>query len=258
MIDGGRGNQVRLNRAGEIPSASACAVLLEISRGGETGLLEIYAKERVFGLILRHGAPIHANPGATPWRLGEVIEHLGLPVRGGAPELRRVMALSRDRAGEMLISRGYLTKECLDRALKEQIRLRAGEFLTLAEGRYRFWSGPEHLRAAPRQPDRWTASGLVAAVRGGSLPRPRPPRAKPAEPPEPLRRLLDRLESGPDPYAALGLPQGADARQIRRAFRRLAVSHHPDRLPGLTDPEARALHARIFAAALDAYQEIRR
>lgn len=32
-----------------------------------------------------------------------------------------------------------------------------------------------------------------------------------------------------DPYATLGISRGADARQVRDAYRRLAREHHPDR-----------------------------
>ena len=49
-----------------------------------------------------------------------------------------------------------------------------------------------------------------------------------------------------DPYAALELPWGASAEEIRRAFRRLAALHHPDRHGG--SPEAEARFKLISAA----------
>lgn len=249
---------------GDVPAESVCAILLDLHRQEETGLLEVYARGRVFRLALRRGSPIHAHPGATLWRLGEVIEHLGLPVSGGSTSLRRALALSRQRAGEVLVDRGILAPDGLERALKEQIRLRSREFLPLSEGRYRFWRGPGHLRAAPRQPDRWTAPELVIAVRSEAFARRpasarphrphRPPR--PPDPHEPLRRALQKLEGSTDPYRALGLAPGASPDQVRAAFRRLARAHHPDHLGDVTDPRALRLHARIFAAALGAYQRI--
>ncbi|KAJ3351944.1 hypothetical protein HDU83_008467 [Entophlyctis luteolus] len=42
-----------------------------------------------------------------------------------------------------------------------------------------------------------------------------------------------------DPYAVLGLPRSADAADIRRAYRELALRHHPDRNP--TDCKARSV-----------------
>lgn len=37
-----------------------------------------------------------------------------------------------------------------------------------------------------------------------------------------------------DPYAVLGIPRGADQRQVRRAYRRLAKRYHPDLHPDIT------------------------
>jgi curved DNA-binding protein CbpA len=40
----------------------------------------------------------------------------------------------------------------------------------------------------------------------------------------------------PDPYVLLGISPGADARTVKRAYRRLAKRFHPDLNPG--DPQA--------------------
>ena len=67
-------------------------------------------------------------------------------------------------AGEVLVEQGVIHRKFLDWALKEQISLRASEFLPLVEGRYRLWSGPQFLKSIPRQPDRWRPEELVASV----------------------------------------------------------------------------------------------
>lgn len=49
-----------------------------------------------------------------------------------------------------------------------------------------------------------------------------------------------------DPYAVLGVERGASEAEIKSAFRRLAVQHHPDKNPG--DPEASARFKEINQA----------
>jgi len=49
-----------------------------------------------------------------------------------------------------------------------------------------------------------------------------------------------------DPYAVLGLRRGADAAEIKRAYRKLARRHHPDLNPG--DPAAEERFKEITAA----------
>jgi hypothetical protein len=49
-----------------------------------------------------------------------------------------------------------------------------------------------------------------------------------------------------DPFAILGLPSHATTEQIRSAFRRLALQHHPDRNPD--DPSAGERFKRVLRA----------
>jgi curved DNA-binding protein CbpA len=42
-----------------------------------------------------------------------------------------------------------------------------------------------------------------------------------------------------DPYQTLGLSNGATAKEVNRAFRKLAKQHHPDLNPGDQSAEAR-------------------
>ena len=52
--------------------------------------------------------------------------------------------------------------------------------------------------------------------------------------------------SAEDPFEVLGVPRNASAAEIKRAFKRLALEHHPDRNPG--DPQAAQCFARICSA----------
>ncbi|MCE5233521.1 MAG: co-chaperone DjlA [Mizugakiibacter sp.] len=79
----------------------------------------------------------------------------------------------------------------------------------------------------------WTPHG-AGADRGGYV----PPRRRP---------------DGPDPYAVLGVPRGADARAIKRAYRKLIGEHHPDRLGNL--PEDMRRRAERRASEINAAYE---
>lgn len=50
---------------------------------------------------------------------------------------------------------------------------------------------------------------------------------------------MTEAQTNLDPYATLELPQGASEAEIKRAFRRLALLHHPDRNPHDRDAERR-------------------
>jgi hypothetical protein len=230
--------------ATDIPDTGVYGVVLELGRAGATGVLEVYGQARVSRLALRRGVPLHASPGVRRWRLGEVIAHLGVPVASGCAALDRVVVPRGRRVGEVLVARGLLSRQGAELALKEQVRLRAQEFLPQRTGRCRFFSGARFLEDVPRLPDRWTAPELVAAVKLAT------------ERHGELRELLRRLEASHDPREALGLPPGATFAQARSAFRLLAKAHHPDHLAGVTDRVALDLHRRVFAAALRAFERL--
>jgi curved DNA-binding protein CbpA len=54
-----------------------------------------------------------------------------------------------------------------------------------------------------------------------------------------------------DPYVMLGLPPGATKKQIKKAYRRLAMRFHPDKNPN--DPEAE----KKFKQIQSAYERLR-
>jgi curved DNA-binding protein CbpA len=57
------------------------------------------------------------------------------------------------------------------------------------------------------------------------------------------------------PWHVLGLPPGSDAAEIKRAYRRLARTVHPDLHPGASADERRVLEAR-FHELTEAYRTL--
>ena len=66
------------------------------------------------------------------------------------------------------------------------------------------------------------------------------------------------MDSRPDfdstcPYAVLGVDKNATLKQIKSAYRKLALVHHPDRAPNKSESEKKSAHVR-FAAIANSYE----
>ena len=59
------------------------------------------------------------------------------------------------------------------------------------------------------------------------------------------------MASVDDPYSVLGVARDASAFEIRRAYRRLARQHHPDRNPQPDGPERFRALAEAYAVLID-------
>ena len=64
-------------------------------------------------------------------------------------------------------------------------------------------------------------------------------------------RETARIDLGGDHYRLLGVSQEASAHEIRRAYRRLARQHHPDRNPRPDGPERFRTLAEAYAVLND-------
>ena len=60
-----------------------------------------------------------------------------------------------------------------------------------------------------------------------------------------------------DPYDVLGVPRGASQDEIRRAYRKLVVKYHPDKVEHLGD-EFKVVAEKKFKQIQEAYQELAR
>jgi hypothetical protein len=133
---------------------------------------------------------------------------------------------------------------------REQIRARLDVLFALEEATLAFYTarplahvvhlGPgEFLHGRPRARDRLRGRASATAP----APTPEPPRSG-------VRPLLDDARARA--CRLLGLPAGAGAGEARRAFRRLAITLHPDRL-GAVPVEQQRLRAARFAELSAAY-----
>jgi curved DNA-binding protein CbpA len=59
------------------------------------------------------------------------------------------------------------------------------------------------------------------------------------------------MEDSEDPYKVLGVSRDASASQIKTAYRKLALKHHPDRQ---SDDESRRMATQIFSKISNAYE----
>lgn len=119
-----------------------------------------------------------------------------------------------------------------------------------ATGRIRTGEPPAEPTAAPADADLRLAEPTADELRA---------LAEASELGEPDRRrvlaMLRRIGTG-DAYALLGLPHGADKRQVKRAYFLLSKDFHPDRYYGKRVGAYGARLERIFEALSRAYAEL--
>jgi len=177
-------------------------------------------------------------------RLGEVLLREGLI---GMDALRRLAWRltfePQRRAGQLLIEEGAATVDLVTAGLRRQRLSRLDALYQLQDALIRFHvPRPRGLGAAAASP--LTAREFLfdrPRARTRSAPRSRTPRVSEE----------NRLRA----YRALGLSPNADPEMVRRAFRRLAASVHPDRFPRASDVEKTHLLSR-FAEISAAYHTL--
>jgi hypothetical protein len=155
--------------------------------------------------------------------------------------------------GEVLIDDFRVSPEVVGNALRRQLVARLAVLDKLADARVSF-------RVAVRVP-RGTLTGRASTTASHA---PWDPPLAPHEFLHGRRRLRERNAQTPVPsrpsrdassWRVLGLPPGAQVEEIKRAYRRLARTVHPDLHPGVSDEERRALQAR-FVEITDAYRTL--
>lgn len=167
--------------------------------------------------------------------------------------LLRAMA-SRRLHGEILVRDFALSPDIVGRALRMQIMLRLSVLEDLADAQVFYRVAMRAPRGAlddaPLAPSEFLAGRRRARDREVHPPSgARYKSARPAHAPG----TYDPRRAGA--YRALGLPFGADDMEIKRAYRRLVRTYHPDLHPEATHEEKRALE-RSFHEVTAAYRSL--
>jgi hypothetical protein len=187
-------------------------------------------------------------------RLGEILAREGCAPEPSIQRLAALVAAQRGRrTGEVLVAAGLIPQSAVERALRLQLRARLEALFTIEEATICFHTarplagslqelGPlppsDFLHGRPRARDRQRrpdGAGAARSAPGGAA----PPRIGRVD--GPRRRALELL----------GLGEGATEAEIRRAFRRLAASLHPDRCAAI--PGEGAQRTARFAELSAAY-----
>jgi hypothetical protein len=234
-----------------------------LHREAASGMLEL-TDERgsTHRVHFSHGMITQIETDLCRERLGDVLAGQGfLGARALARLARRLLEAPRQRAGEILVEEGFASADLVSAGLRRQLRQKLEALFQLRDARLSFHTSRPHeqhrtplspgefLHGRPRAKPRMRAESSVDS------PPPRPqPRAEPAND-SPRRAPTAPYGTRARALATLGLLPGADRAAIQQAFRRLALSTHPDRFPNADASERAKLLSR-FAELSAAYHAL--
>jgi DnaJ domain len=235
-------------------------LLGELHRACASGVLELVEVEgarsgRSHRVFFDAGLVEDVDTSLNHPRLGEILARDGLlSMSALARVARRLVEQPGKRVGEILVEEGLGTADLVAAALRRQQQSRLDALYNLSEALIRFHvprprSG---FRPAPLSPREFLHGRPRARTRLRSRVTDRftfrsDPRPPPAQPSAADKQLAA--------YRLLGLKPGASAREIQRAFRKLAAERHPDRFPRASAAE-KAQHLSNFATLSAAYHAL--
>jgi DnaJ-domain-containing protein 1 len=248
---------------GQLRATTLGDLLGSLHRGRATGILELIQNEgvnagRQHRVHLSGGLVQQVETGACSLRLGEVLRAAGVIDEETLNWLAtRVSAGSAKRCGQLLVEAQLVSGALVGAALRHQLRTRLETLFDLEEGLVRFHVACPHARRDARYGllmpreflyGRPRARDRRRSVGAGS---PRTPDGPPAAAAARSGVVSGRLRA----LSILGLHESADRAAVRRAFRQLAATMHPDRHPGASSGQMAVL-LREFARITAAYHEL--
>ena len=233
---------------GNLKSTTLGDLLGLLHRSGCSGTLELIegkgnAPGRSHQVSLSSGLVDRVETQLPAPRLGEILLAQGFVSRvlldhAGREHERRPGS----RFGQLLLSERVVSRAVLAAALRMQMRRKLDSLFSLDDVRIRF-----------RVPRPAGADGTIPlSPREFLHGRPRFRLRQEAR-----RRTLERDPARLHALGVLGLAAGASVVEVRRAFRQLAFSNHPDRFPNASASDRRALMQR-FAEISAAYHKLTR
>ncbi len=247
---------------GRLRATSLGDLLGTLHRAHATGTLELAEdRGRTHRVHMSSGMVVAVEFDGATATLAEILRGEG---QIDDETLRRSLLraiTSRRLHGEVLVSDFKQAALLVDAALRRQmsVRLTRIEQLPDAQVLFRVTVRPPRgsLTNPPLGPKDFLAGRRRARDRAkASAPRPqRPIPPPPRFVPPPSFAPPPSFDPRSSAWRVLGVSPGADATEIKRAYRRLARSCHPDMHPHATDTERRALSER-FAAVTEAYRTL--
>jgi DnaJ-domain-containing protein 1 len=235
-----------VNLPGRLSLTTLGDLLGSLHRANASGVLELVEPHgvnagRAHRIYLSAGLIDGVETALEHPRLGELLEREGALDREQLRALLRRLVMEPQRlTGEILVSERLASRALVAAALRWQLRARMDAIYRLRDALVRF-----HVRRG----ERTLAFGSLLTPRDFLHGR---SRAR-VELELPLSRESEVRRR--DAYRLLGLAPGADAAAVRRAFRRLAAEHHPDRHPDASAAELAEL-VRKFSRLTAAYHSL--
>jgi hypothetical protein len=238
---------------GRLRSTTLGDLLGSLHRARVTGTLELAEDQgRLHRVYLSEGLVAAVELDGSAPSLAEILRN----ERAADDEVLRrslLRAMASQRLhGEVLVDDFRLSPAVIGNALRRQMVARLAVLDRLTDARVAF-------RVAVRVP----RGALMGAAAGASGQAPWDPPLAPHEFLQGRRRkrgneapaAVTSIATDPAAWRMLGLPPGAGLGEVKRAYRRLARSVHPDLHPDATDDERRSLQQR-FAEITNAYRTL--